>query len=133
MFGWRAILVGLGLATLTILTAKFTGAARNYSVWAVGLVLIALVYLVFALRDGRRQAILIESCAVVFFVLVAIGGWRVSLLILAFGYAAHGVWDALHHPHAVTTKVVRWYPPFCAVYDWAVAAYLLFIYWPSTT
>jgi len=44
---------------------------------------------------------------------------------LAAGYIAHGVWDMFHHPRMIGTKVVKWFPPACAIFDFIVAAYIL--------
>jgi hypothetical protein len=51
--------------------------------------------------------------------------WADSPLVLAAGYVAHAAWDAVHHPRALSTTVRRWYPPFCMVFDVAVAAFIL--------
>ncbi len=51
--------------------------------------------------------------------------WADSPLLLAAGYAAHGLWDLVHHPRGVTTPVRSWYPPFCVVFDVVLAVFIL--------
>jgi hypothetical protein len=53
---------------------------------------------------------------------IAAGAITLWAPLAAIGLVLHGVWDALHHPRAVTTRVPAWYPPLCAVYDWVLAA-----------
>jgi uncharacterized protein DUF6010 len=60
---------------------------------------------------------------------LAIVGLRASTTSLAAGYALHGVWDLLHHPRGVPTRVVRWFPPACAAFDFVVAIALLIGPW----
>ncbi|NQV19989.1 MAG: hypothetical protein HQ511_01085 [Rhodospirillales bacterium] len=86
---------------------------------------IAGVYLGFSVLDGRPRTIVMETVVMVMFFALAILGLKFSLWILAFGYFAHGVWDCLHHPKLITTKIAAWYPPFCAVYDWTVATFIV--------
>ena len=60
---------------------------------------------------------------------LAVVGLRASTTSLAAGYALHGVWDLLHHPRAVPTRVARWFPPACAAFDFVVAIALLIGPW----
>jgi hypothetical protein len=47
---------------------------------------------------------------------------------LVLGYILHGVWDILHHPKIIQTKVIKWFPPFCAVVDFIVGIYIYISY-----
>ena len=62
---------------------------------------------------------------------LAVVGLRASTTSLAAGYALHGAWDLLHNPNprAVPTRVVRWFPPACAAFDFVVAIALLIGPW----
>jgi hypothetical protein len=60
---------------------------------------------------------------------LAVVGLRASTTALAAGYALHGVWDLLHHPRAVPTRVASWFPPMCAAFDFVVAVALLIGPW----
>jgi hypothetical protein len=90
------------------------------TVYALGLALIAGVYIGFAVADGRWRVVAIESLVAMAFVVIAAAGVTGSAWILAFGFAAHGVKDAWQRrTHYVTGT--RWWPPFCAAVDWIVA------------
>ncbi|KYQ93660.1 hypothetical protein DLAC_05045 [Tieghemostelium lacteum] len=50
---------------------------------------------------------------------------------LVQGYLIHGAWDIVHHSFLyglfdTRTQTPSWYPLFCFVYDFAVAAYYYF-------
>lgn len=60
---------------------------------------------------------------------LAVVGLRASTAALAAGYALHGVWDLVHHPRAVPTRVAAWFPPACAAFDFVVAIALLIGPW----
>ena len=64
----------------------------------------------------------------VVFTLAAVG-LRASTTALAAGYVLHGVWDLLHRPRAVPTRVATWFPPLCAAFDFVVAIALLIGPW----
>jgi len=98
------------------------------SLFAVLLGVTAGVYLGFALHDGRWLIILAETFFVLPFILLAIAALSFNVHLLAIGFALHGLWDLAHHPRAVPTKLVSWYPPACLVFDWILAAFILF-YW----
>ena len=93
------------------------------TVYALGLILIAAVYIGFAVADGRGRVIAIESSVASAFVIVAAAGITGSPWLLVIGLAGHGLKDLWQHrTHFVANT--RWWPPFCLVVDWTVAAIL---------
>jgi hypothetical protein len=125
----RSILIGIVLAGLTIALVAPFKTSQGFAFLSLLLAFIAAIYLGFAFADGSYKAIILESFVAVVFLLVAAFASFTSPLVLAGGYVVHGFWDLLHHPKAIETKVARWYPPFCAVYDWAIAVYILVAWW----
>jgi hypothetical protein len=120
---YRFIIV-LGLAALTCLAGYFMSWYKALDFFAVILVLIAGVYIGFAIEDGRRNKLVIEvAVALGFVALVLLGMWKWPWLIPA-GYFLHGVWDLLHHPLKIGARVRKWYPPACIAYDWLVGAFI---------
>lgn len=120
-----AALIGIGLAIPSMIYFYLLPQPLYILHLAIFLSAIAGVYLGFSVLDGRISTILIEGTVMAVFIALALVGLKFSLWILAFGYFAHGVWDCLHHPKLVTTRIAPWYPPFCAVYDWSVAAFIV--------
>jgi hypothetical protein len=91
------------------------------TVYALGLVLIAAVYVGFAVADGRPKVIAVESGVTLAFVVVAAAAVTGSPWLLVAGLVGHGLKDLWQHrSHFVANT--RWWPPFCLVVDWVVAA-----------
>src|SRR5690349_21932932 len=94
------------------------------TVYALGLAVIAAVYIGFAVADGRPKVIAIESSVTFAFVVVAAAAVTGSPWLLVAGLAGHGLKDLWQHrSHFVANT--RWWPPFCMVVDWVVAAIIV--------
>jgi hypothetical protein len=94
------------------------------TVYALSLTLIAAVYIGFAVADGRPAVIAVESGIAGVFVVVASAGVTGPAWLLVAGLAGHGFKDLWQHrSHFVANT--RWWPPFCMVVDWVVAAILV--------
>jgi hypothetical protein len=85
--------------------------------------LIAAVYLGFAVADGRRHVLAVETAVVSLFVLVAAASVTGSLWLIVAGLAGHGLKDLWQHRTGFVAGT-RWWPPFCATVDWVAAALL---------
>ncbi len=93
------------------------------TVYALGLVLIAAVYIGFSVADGRWKVIATESSVAGIFVVVAAVSVTGSAWLLVLGLAGHGLKDLWQHrTHFV--RNTRWWPPFCATVDWVAAGIL---------
>ena len=96
------------------------------TVYALSLALIAAIYIGFAVADGRPRVIAVETVVAAAFVVVAAAGVTGPAWLLVAGLAGHGVKDLWQHrSHFVANT--RWWPPFCLVVDWVVAAILLLL------
>jgi hypothetical protein len=90
------------------------------TVYALGLVVIAAVYIGFAVADGRPSVVAVESSVATVFVVVAAAAVTGSPWLLVAGLLGHGAKDLWQHrTHYVANT--RWWPPFCLVIDVAVA------------
>jgi hypothetical protein len=90
------------------------------TVYALGLVLIASVYIGFAVADGRWLVIAVETNVAAIFVIIAAAAITQSPWLLVVGLAGHGLKDLWQHrSHFVANT--RWWPPFCLVVDWVAA------------
>jgi hypothetical protein len=88
------------------------------------LVLIAAVYIGFAVADGRARVIAVEVGIAAAFVVVAAAGVTGPAWLLVVGLAGHGVKDLWQHRRQFVANT-RWWPPFCLVVDWVAAAILV--------
>lgn len=91
------------------------------TVYALGLALIASVYIGFAVADGRWVVIAVESNVAAIFVVVAAAAVTGSPWLLVLGLAGHGLKDLWQHRRQFVANT-RWWPPFCLVVDWVAAS-----------
>jgi hypothetical protein len=114
------IVVGLAQAATPLIFWWLDSA----TVYALGLVLIAAIYVGFAVADGRPNVIAVESSVAFAFVVVAATAVTGSPWLLVVGLVGHGLKDLWQHrTHYVANT--RWWPPFCMVVDWVVAAIIV--------
>jgi hypothetical protein len=90
------------------------------TVYALGLALIASVYIGFAVADGRWVVIAVETNVAAIFVIVAAAAVTQSPWLLVVGLAGHGLKDLWQHRNHFVANT-RWWPPFCLVVDWVAA------------
>jgi hypothetical protein len=90
------------------------------TVYALGLVLIAAVYIGFAVADGRGTVITVETGVASVFVVVAAAAVTGSAWLLVAGLAGHGFKDLWQHRSGFVANT-RWWPPFCATVDFVAA------------
>ena len=90
-------------------------------VYALGLVVIASVYIGFAVADGRAFVIAAESTVAAAFVVVAAAAITGSPWLLVVGLVGHGLKDLWQHRRQFVAST-RWWPPFCLVVDLTAAS-----------
>jgi hypothetical protein len=93
------------------------------TVYALGLTLIAAIYIGFSVADGRGKVILVECVVASAFVVVAAAGVTGSAWLIVGGLAGHGLKDMWQHRTRYVANT-RWWPPFCAAVDFVVALIL---------
>ena len=97
---------------------------NSTTVYALGLAVIAAVYVGFAVADGRAKVIGVESSVAFAFVVVCAAAVTGSPWLLVVGFVGHGLKDLWQHrTHFVANT--RWWPPFCMVVDWIVATIIV--------
>ncbi|HKO45857.1 MAG TPA: DUF6010 family protein [Pyrinomonadaceae bacterium] len=119
-----ALLLGI------VLSLALVGLARRYPpvterrVYAVGLVIAALLYVFFAMAGGANPKWLaFEALGVFLYLVVAWAGLRGRPWLLALGWAAHVAWDVLFHLSGGGAEYTPpWYPWTCVSFDLVVAS-----------
>ena len=91
------------------------------TVYALGLALIASVYIGFGVADGRPRVIAVECAVAGMFVVLAAAAVSGPSWLIVLGLAAHGLKDLWQHRSQFVSGT-RWWPPFCLVVDWVAAA-----------
>lgn len=89
-------------------------------VWAITLVIIASIYVGFAVADGRPIVIAVEVGVASSFIILAAVAITSSPWLVVIGLAGHGIKDLWQHRTRFVANT-RWWPPFCLVVDWVAA------------
>ena len=118
------IVVGVTLAVAVALFARVTGLDRDRAFYPVVTIVVASMYLLFAVLGGGGSILLAELVGALVFIAAAVIGFKTSLWIVAAALAGHGLFDAVHHRLITNPGVPEWWPPFCASYDLAAGAIL---------
>ena len=122
------VLIGVGQAASPLAFAWLPPA----TVYALGLAIIASVYIGFAVADGRTKVVVVEISIAAAFVAIAAMAIHGSAWIVVGGLVAHGLKDVWQH-RTRFVRNTRWWPPFCAAVDFTAAAILavVIISWAS--
>jgi hypothetical protein len=116
--------VGVIVATSVGLFASVIGFDKERSFYPVVLIVIATLYLLFAVMAGSTDPLVAEAIPALMFVVTAALGFRKTLWLVVVGLALHGVFDFFHHAMIANPGVPVWWPGFCLAYDVVAAAYL---------
>lgn len=119
-----AVIIGVVLAIALILLARRSGNyLKEKRIYAIGLVVAALVYVGFGFFSDSTGWKIIELMGVPVYALFAWLGLKKSGWFLALGWALHVFWDASLHGTS-TPFVPSWYIGLCLGFDVLVAGYV---------
>lgn len=126
------ILPGVIAATTIVGVGVATRQGRSLPFYSTVFIVIALVYVLFAVMAEAPRTILVESTMAAAFVGVAVAGtrWanlRAAGLLMAAGLAAHGVYDLVHAAVVSNPVVPQWWPLFCGVVDLLLGGWVLLL------
>ena len=121
------LLVGALLAFAVGLLATAIGLDRDRAFYPTVMIVIAVLYALFAVMGASTNALVLESMVGVVFIAAAVSGFKSSLWIVALALAAHGVFDLVHGSVISNPGVPAFWPAFCSTYDVAAAAYLAWL------
>jgi hypothetical protein len=114
-----AIGIVLGLATAG--TGIAAGFDRDRAFYPTILIVVAFYYVLFAVVDPSRSALVAESLVAAGFFLVAVVGFRTNLWLVAAALAGHGTFDLIHSRLIDNAGVPSWWPAFCMSIDVTLA------------
>jgi len=118
------LLAGASSCAAFVLLARRLAPRNECRLYALGLVVAALVYVGFAARGVSPGWLILELSGAAAFTLFAFAGLKGPHWILAGGWATHSAWDVLLHKLSETTFVPGWYPVACAAFDILLAGYI---------
>jgi hypothetical protein len=120
-------LIGISLALAAFLFARFVGLDRDRAFYPTVMIVIALLYALFAAISGSGTVLARESIAIVGFILLAVIGFKSSLWLVVAALFGHGVYDFFHGHLFENPGVPAWWPAFCMAYDVTAAAGLAWL------
>ena len=119
-----AYLIGIGLALAILLSVRLVGLDRDRGFYPTVMIVIALLYGLFAVMGGSMRALGLESVAMAGFIFVTILGFKRNLWWVVGALFAHGVYDFFHGHLFINPGVPAWWPQFCSAFDVVAAAFL---------
>lgn len=117
-------IIGITAAVGIGLFATVVGFDKERGFYPVVLIVIAALYLLFAVMAGSMDSLVAESIPALVFVTAAVLGFRKTPWFAVVGLALHGVFDFFHHAIIPNPGVPVWWPGWCLAYDVVAAAYL---------
>jgi hypothetical protein len=118
-------LIGVVAATAVGLFGTMVGFDKERGFYPVVLIVIAALYLLFAVMSNSIDSLVAETIPALVFVTMAVLGFRKKApWFVVAGLALHGVFDFFHHAVIVNHGVPAWWPGWCLSYDVVAAAYL---------
>ena len=116
--------IGIAAAIGVGLFASVIGFDKERSFYPVVLIVIASLYLLFAVMAKSTGSLVAEAIAALVFVAMAALGFRKTPWFVVAGLALHGVFDFFHGAVIANPGVPVWWPGWCLAYDVVAAAYL---------
>ena len=127
---WIALGAAAGALALWVNASKATKYKKfpnnEVRIWAIALVIAALIYVGFAAFNGASSDwVMIELGGVAGYGVIAwLGATRWPPLV-GVGWLLHMLWDIVLHPGGHPGFVPSWYPPLCLGFDVLVGVALL--------
>jgi hypothetical protein len=117
-------LIGIVLALAVGAFATIVGLDRDRAFYPTVMIVIALMYGLFAAIGGSAEGLLPELAGIALFVVLAVVAFRRNLWVAVAALALHGVFDWFHAGLIANPGVPGWWPGFCMAYDVVAAGYL---------
>lgn len=121
------VLLGAAAGVLTIFMARITRGQRW--MYAVGLIVLPTIYMLFALRVGAHavgvKEVLYGAPFLVAGLTFAIMSVRLSAVVVGAFWILHGLYDLTHGRIFTNPGAPDWYPVWCCSVDVVVGVYLL--------
>ncbi len=125
-----ALIIGIVIAVYVIIRFRKTRLERKKWVYPVLLATFPVYYWVFAVYASDYRALAVEVIIGFIFLVIAYIAYKLSsfmsLLLLAFGYLAHGVYDIAHNSFFYNPGTPLWWPEFCGAVDVLIGLYLVY-------
>lgn len=122
-----AYVVGIVLACCIGAFGSLVRLDRDRAFYPTIMIVIALLYALFAVMGGSTRALALEAIPGTAFILASVFGFKRSLWFVVVALVAHGLFDALHGHLISNPGVPSWWPAFCLAYDVVAGLYLAWL------
>lgn len=122
-----AFIVGAVLAFCFGLFGSLVRLDRERAFYPTIMIVIALLYALFAAIGGSLEALALEAVPISLFILAAVLGFKRSLWLVVAALIGHGLFDAVHGHVISNPGVPAWWPAFCSAYDIVAGLYLAWL------
>lgn len=122
------IILGILIAIISVFLIARLYPNRDHAFWRVGLIVAALIYVLFALLRNGISYLPLELGGLFFYGIFVWLSKRKALYWLAVGWGLHIGWDILLHTNPAMPFVPSWYPGVCLGFDIVIALYIFRIY-----
>lgn len=119
--------IGAALAVGVTVFGRLVGLDRDRAFYPTILIVIAILYDLFAVMGGSTKALLLETLVGCVFIASAVLGFKRSLWFAVAGLVGHGVFDLFHGYLISNPGVPRFWPAFCGSYDVAAGVCLAWL------
>lgn len=119
-----SLLTGVILAVLAAIPPTLLIPSLQTAYVYIVALAIPAIYIFFALRKEDHLTIKKEAMVFGIFSLIASVGYFFYFPLLIASIGLHGFWD-LVHSHDVDSRIPKWYPPFCFVFDITFAVLMI--------
>ena len=119
------IFFGALIAIASLWLVKGKNKRRETIGWGYGLVIAALVYLLFSIANRDWHWVFIEMAGVILYFLFFWIATKSNLYFIAIGWILHVLWDVILHIYLDPGYAPSWYPVFCIGFDIVIAGYLI--------
>ena len=122
-----ALILGIVLALALVGVGRMLPPVSEIRIYAVGLAIAALIYVLFAATGGApAQWLAFEAFGLLLYASAVWVGLRGRPWLLSLGWAAHVVWDVLFHLSGGGAEYTpHWYPWTCLSFDLIMAVAVL--------
>jgi hypothetical protein len=121
------LLLGILFALAVGVFGTRIGMDRDRAFYPTIMIVIAFLYVLFAVMGGSTHALTLELIVCAAFATAATVGFKKSLWIVVAALAGHGLMDLVHGRFISNPGVPSWWPGWCGAYDVAAAAYLAWL------
>jgi hypothetical protein len=122
-----AFIVGIVLACCIGAFGSIVRLDRDRAFYPTVMIVIALLYALFAAIGESTRALALEAIPITAFVLASVLGFKRSLWYVVGALVAHGLFDAVHGHLISNPGVPTWWPAFCSSYDVVAGLYLAWL------